>query len=229
VARECASCGKHLGMFHRDAFCADCEEGIDALYPAVEEALADDVLTADEDARLTQTIEAAGFTWSDLRTRRPDVGDHLLIALANDGRLPTVDGSALLVGGGEVVHLVRSAALMSEHAVREWRGRTSGISVPIGHGVRYRTGAIRGHSVVVGTQMVATDSGTLYVTSKRLVFSGAKSTIDIPLAKLVEVNAYSDGVSVHASNRKTAPLFRVASGPPVAAVLSAAAQEVIGG
>ncbi len=228
MARACAKCGAHLGVFHRDVYCGDCEAKIDALLPAVDTALADDVLTADEEAELAAAIELAGFTWDDIRTRRPDLTDALVIGLANDNRLGTVSGSSLLVGAGEVVHLVRPAAVMSEHAVREWRGQTSGISVPIGHGVRLRTGAIRGHSVVVGTQMVATDAGTLYVTSKRLVFSGDKSTIDIPLAKLVEIHAYSDGVLVHASNRKTAPLFRVPSGPVVAAVLSAAVQKVIG-
>lgn len=228
MARACEKCGAHLGLLHRDVYCKDCEAKIDALLPGIDAALADDVLTTDEEAELTGAIHTAGFTWDDIRTRRPDLTDALIIGSANGNRLGTVTGSSLLVGGGEVVHLVRPAAVMSEHAVREWRGRTSGISVPIGHGVRLRSGAIRGHSVVVGTQMVATDVGTLYVTSKRLVFSGNKSTIDIPLAKLVEINAYSDGVSVHASNRKTAPLFRVPSGPVVAAVLSSAVQKVIG-
>ena len=55
-------------------------------------------------------------------------------------------------------------------AVRQYRGGSSGVSIPIGLGMRYRTSSSRGRSVVVGTELVEEDQGQLTITSVRSVF-----------------------------------------------------------
>ena len=45
----------------------------------------------------------------------------------------------------EAVHLEMVGELMKEVVDRQFRGRSSGISFRIAPGVRYRTGAFRGH------------------------------------------------------------------------------------
>jgi hypothetical protein len=101
-----------------------------------------------------------------------------------------------------------------------------GVSFRVAKGVRFRTGAFRARSVVIGTSLVEADRGTLTITSLRTVFSGQRKTLDLPHSKLVNLNVYTDGISFNMSNRQTVPLFRVQNGQVVAAIINAAAQRV---
>jgi hypothetical protein len=47
----------------------------------------------------------------------------------------------------------------------------------------------------------ADDQGTLSVSSSRAVFIGAKKTMEMPYAKLVNLGVFADGVQFHLSNR----------------------------
>jgi hypothetical protein len=81
-------------------------------------------------------------------------------------------------------------------------------------GVRYNVGRVKGRSVVVGTEMQIHDVGLLAVSSKRIVFMGEKRSMEIPLAKLLNLDMFEDGVRIHASNRQNAPLFQLQSNTP---------------
>jgi zinc-ribbon domain len=191
--------------------------------------LADDVLSAAEESRWQAVGDALGVTQADLAL--PELEGllvHLMIARINDGRLPEVaaDQARLMVKRGETVHLETPAALMKEVVDREFRGGSRGVSIPIAKGVRYRTGSFRGKSVVVGSHMETADTGIVSVSSKRVVFLGSRKTVDTPYAKLAGLDAFSDGIRIHASNRQTAPLYRIPiGGEVVAAAIQAAAQR----
>jgi hypothetical protein len=195
----------------------------------VEEALADDVLSKDEEEQLFAWAEAQGITDEDWKKRFRDLLDRMLIASVNDGRLPDVTSQASIVlKAGETAHYVVVASLMKEVTLREFRGGSHGVSMPIVKGVRYRTGSFRGKSVVVGTQLQVADQGGLWVTSLRVVFVGQRKTLDLPYAKLANLNVFTDGVSFNMSNRQTVPLFKVPNGQVVAAIVNAAAQRAMG-
>lgn len=142
--------------------------------------------------------------------------------------LPEVASPHLIVRKGEIVHFETTASLMKEVAVRQYQGGSSGFSIPLGKtGVRYRVAATRGHTVEIGTQLNVADSGLLAVTNKRVVYSGARKTVDIALAKLVNLDAFSDGLIFHVSNRVNAVIFKIAEGSDViAAIVNAAAQRL---
>ena len=197
------------------------------LAEAVRRALHDDVLDEADSARLDQVCRALGTSAEELRRRDPDVFDELVIGQVNDGRLPVVDKPPILTRRGEQVHGVFRADLLHEVAVREFHGGSSGVSVPLGMGVRYRVGAFRGHGEVVGSQLVAGDSGVLAVTSTRTVFSGQHKTLELRHDRLVELQQYVDGLRFNVSGRQTASLFRFAPGssPSVAAALVTAARQ----
>jgi hypothetical protein len=195
----------------------------------VEQALADDILSKDEEERLFAWAEAQGITDQDWKKRFRDLLDRMLIASVNDGRLPDVTSQATIVlKPGETAHYVVVASLMKEVTLREFRGGSHGVSIPIVKGVRYRTGSFRGKSVVVGTQLQVADQGGLWVTSLRVVFVGQRKTLDLPYAKLANLNVFTDGVSFNMSNRQTVPLFKVPNGQVVAAIVNAAAQRAMG-
>ena len=109
----------------------------EALIRLADRALADDVLTEDEEGRFLAIATALGFSDVDLEQRFRDVLDRLLIARVNDGRLPTLQSPSLMLKRGEVAHAETSAALLKEVTVREYRGGYRGVSVRLTKGVRY--------------------------------------------------------------------------------------------
>ncbi|MDQ6803917.1 MAG: hypothetical protein M3065_02870 [Actinomycetota bacterium] len=188
--------------------------------------LDDDVLTDGEEREFLQVATALGYDQATLESRFLDVMQHLLIARINDGRLPIVGAPLAITKPGEAVHLEMPAALMKEVVHRQYRGGGSGISVPIGLGVRVRTGGFRGRSVVVGTSLEPADTGTLSVTSQRILYDGQKKTQESRFDRLVAIEAFNDGVRIAVSNRQNASLYRLSSGPVVAAMINGALQRV---
>jgi len=81
---------------------------------------------------------------------------------------------------------------------------------------------------VVGTELVAEDSGVLALSSQRAVYMGSKNSMEIPYAKLLNIDVFTAGVRLHASNRQRAPLFKMEEGMGnvVAATLNTAVQRL---
>jgi hypothetical protein len=97
--------------------------------------------------------------------------------------LPT---NEIVLGPGEALFFkVTGAALLDARSTGHWEGASSGFSVPVGGGVRYRVGATRGHYVQGEPVLAAIDHGTVYVTNRRVVFTGPKQTREVAFAKLV--------------------------------------------
>jgi hypothetical protein len=76
----------------------------------------------------------------------------------------------------------------------------SSISLPTGvRGVRFRFG---GYTPVRAEQVTALSAGTLFVTSKRLLFSGDARSTTIGLKKIVDGHVYSDCVKIEKNTGK---------------------------
>jgi hypothetical protein len=162
----------------------------------VDQALADDILSDDEQDKLFEFARSLGIDFNEYMNKHPDTQDRVIIAGINAGRLPGAKPPYhILVKPGEEVLLEAYASMLKEVADRAWQGGWSGFSVPITRGVRYRVGQTRGHMQQVGTKMVVTDAGWLSVTSTRIVFSGKTSTREIRYAKLVNLTVFAVGVT----------------------------------
>ena len=59
------------------------------------------------------------------------------------------------------------------------------------------------------------------------MFAGQRKTLDLPYAKLANLNVFGDGVSFNMTNRQTVPLFKVPNGQVAAAIINAAAQRAM--
>jgi hypothetical protein len=190
--------------------------------------LADDILTADEEKQFFTVGETLGYTVESMMSSHPGLASRLVIATVNDGRLAEIPDPQVILKRSEVVHLEVQAELLKEVAVREFRGGSQGVSIPIAKGVRYRVGAMRGRVVTVGSQMTVQDTGTLSVTSQRVAYLGSAKSSEILYTKLMGIEAFTDGIRLQASNRQNALLFRFAqgvSGDAVAATINAAVQR----
>ncbi len=203
------------------------QEKTQAFAAYVRQAVGDDILTPQEEEHVQELVRVLGIDLGRFLQADPDLGRHVMVAEANGGFLPEVQSPRLIRKRGEVVHLEIAATLLKDVAVRQMQGGYSGFSFPIGKtGIRYRVGGYRGHSVVVGTERVPDDQGTLVISSQRAVFIGGRKTVELPYAKLVNLEVFGDGVQFHVSNRQSAPIFQVPAPDVVAAFVHAAAQRL---
>ena len=87
-----------------------------------------------------------------------------------------------------------------------WEGHSQGVSVPLGHGFRYRVGASKGHYVKEGEKPTVIDTGTAIVTDKRAFFTGAKQTREWRWDKCLGITHAADApwTIIAVSNRQKA-------------------------
>ncbi|MDO8531236.1 MAG: hypothetical protein Q7T26_03565 [Dehalococcoidia bacterium] len=187
--------------------------------------LADDVLTQDEENKLSTIAPILGVTQERIEKDFRDLLFRLTIGRMNDGRMPILNKASLLLKKGEVGHIEMVAALLKQVAIREYQGSYSGFSFRIVKGVRYHVGGTKGRSVVVGTEWQTQDQGTLSVTSHRVVFLGSKRSVEMPYKRLLQVEVFSDGIRLHLANRVSTPTFVVENGDVVACAINTAIQR----
>ena len=68
-------------------------------------------------------------------------------------------------------------------------------SIKIMKGVRYRVGSIKPQRVT-SEEWKLIDKGTMYLTSKRVIFLGQSKNLNIKLVKILSFTPYSDGVEL---------------------------------
>ena len=92
-------------------------------------------------------------------------------------------------------------------------GRSSGVSIPIGGGIRYRTGAMKGTFVPGPETQQTIDQGTVLMTTARLIFNGSNRSQEWSFAKWTGAEASSDETNYmfHVSNRQKASGVRINS------------------
>lgn len=198
-----------------------------ALLSAFEKALADEVITVEEENRLAGVAAALALDRNDFELAIGHYEEAVFIARVNDGRLPVLAAPPIMLKRDEVAHLTTSADMMKEVVIREYRGGSQGVSFRIMKGVSYRVGAHRGTMQVIGSRLEVADRGQLVVTSQRAIFTGARRTQEVRLDKLIDMNVYADAIQFHVSNRQNPSLFKVPSGPLIAAAVTAAAQRLV--
>lgn len=194
----------------------------------VDSALADEVLTEEEENRILAVGEALYRTPEVVSQLLAPLRPRLFVAMVNSGRLPTVDSGGVILKKGEIAHLQERASLLKEVVQREYRGSSTGYSFRIMKGVYYRTGAQRGHMVEVGRSWQPEDDGVLVITSHRAVFTGTRRSVEMSYAKLLNMNVFADAIQIHVSNRQKPTTIRVSSGDMVAAAINAAMQRLLG-
>ncbi|HEX9100340.1 MAG TPA: hypothetical protein VF956_12700 [Candidatus Dormibacteraeota bacterium] len=118
--------------------------------------------------------------------------------------------SPLILKAGEQACFATPAGLSRRTRRTRYEGGSQGFSFPIGHtGIRYRVGSFRGHPVQ-WEQLTKLDSGTLVVTNQRLAFVGSLKSVTVPLAKVLHVEAYTDGLAVFHEGREDPDYFQCA-------------------
>jgi len=152
-------------------------------------------ISDEEEERLTAMAKNLGVTLKhDDQTQRL-VDRFRLLARIESGELPSV-AAPIKLQRGEVCHGMLTC---TQHEIRQqtqsYRYSGPSASIKIMKGVRWRIGQVSVQRVTrdVMTQL---DSGTLYITNKRLLFDGGKKNTLITLNKIVNFTVFSDGLRV---------------------------------
>jgi hypothetical protein len=186
--------------------------------------LADGVLTEEEQHQFMVFAQSLGVNLN----QYPAILNRIVIANANAGRFPSAAPPFhIMLKAGEEIYLETYASLLKEVADRAWKGGSSGVSFRVAKGVRLRTGQTKGHFQQVGTKTVVTDSGTLSVTSTRIVFSGKTTTQESRYGDVVNLTVRSDGITLAVSKGREVitHAYTTGMGEMVAAVINAAIHQ----
>lgn len=159
-----------------------------------------------------QNSEAHAGLLEELSRRRETMGqlgfDALYFAAkAETDGLDPVD-SPLLTRRGERAYFVTPARLARMARRTRYVGSSSGFSFPIGRtGIRYRVGSFSGRPIQTES-LQTVDSGSLVVSNQRFAFLGTQKSIAIPLSKIIQVQAYRDGVAVSREGRESVDVYQ---------------------
>ena len=118
--------------------------------------------------------------------------------------------TSLVLKPGEVAAIQVPATLCRHKTRTQFVGGSHGLSVPLGHGFRYRVSSFRGHPVQ-SEVLVRLDTGNLVVTNQRLVFLGAQRDVSVPLAKLLEAEPYSDAIGIARVGKESKDIYLVSN------------------
>lgn len=139
-------------------------------------------IRADLDSELRDALATARVNWKLSKGPLED------IPVLSDVRIPTVRGEICYT----VFECTRSERRTVSKRLR-YAGPTARIR--IAKGIYFRAGDIA-FAPVREEHVVPQDTGTLYLTNKKLLFSGQKKGVKIPLKKIVSFEPYSDGLEV---------------------------------
>ncbi len=131
-----------------------------------------------------------------------------------------VDAEGIALATGESVYLqVGDGELIEERrGAGTFVGRSHGVSIPVatigGRPIRYRVGASKGHFIQGDPAPTVIDTGTVTITSTRVVFQGGAQTRECLFAKLIGVHhdAASGATTFSMSNRNTPVTVRYGPG-----------------
>jgi hypothetical protein len=122
---------------------------------------------------------------------------------------------------GEAAYYSGNANILGAHTTTRRVGGSAGPSFRVARGVWFHTSAFASQPVRQ-TYTAVDDHGVLTVTNKRVIFVGGKHSLAFPLAKILSLTPFVDGVQIDPENR-TAVVFQ--TGNQIAAIVTHRARE----
>jgi len=169
---------------------------------AFEVAGADRRITGAEAKELERIRTHLGLAEGDIGRTGRDFQRLRLLGEIQDGNLPVVTVSGLVLQKNEQPHWSEPGHLIEERVLRRrYEGGSSGVSVRIMRGVTYRVGSHRGH-LVTETGNVPVSSGEFVITNKRVIFKGDRKSFSYQHDKLLGTELFADGVSLAETSGK---------------------------
>jgi hypothetical protein len=185
----------------------------------LDQALADELLTADEDATIARLARLATVDLGELIGTANGLSTRVMVARVNAGRLPTVVKPVTRLRRREVCHLEVRASLMT---TAEGAGAHVDRGINAAKGTRIDYARLVNQLAPLAGGLRAWDDGHLVVTDQRVFFDGNHLAIQVPHRRLIGYTLFKDGLRLRIAGRKAEPIFRVAEPLVVAAVAGGA-------
>jgi hypothetical protein len=194
----------------------------------LDKAVIDEELSLEEQIRLHQLKEILNLRDEDIKEELEKIAELIILREAQNGKLPEIphEGARkhLILMPDEICHCLVNAELYKRVIKRE-RGHYHGLSFRVARGVYYRIGSYTAPKIK--EEIIKVDEGTLGITSKRLVFIGKQTDIEILLEKILNVEVFQDAFTIHRKGRKYPEYFAVDRPKLVAGILHAAAVKAL--
>ena len=190
---------------------------------ALGNAIADSRITAGEDETLRRLQSLLGLSDADLRDDRQQMQRVHMLARVERGDLPNVQAPVAL-DAGERAHWVVQARLAQKLTI------PGPARPPLAH-LRFRIDSNAPFHIdrardglATSEEVLPLDLGMLVVTSRRIIFRGARKALAIPHIKLDAVNVFNDAIRIEAADNEPSQLFLLDDAELTAAILLAAAR-----
>jgi hypothetical protein len=193
------------------------EEAGPLLQRVLKGLMADQRISDDDEAVLKHVCENLGVEMRLDATTKATLDRYKLFWRIENGHFPEIEAP---------VHLYKGEAcyFVAPGRWAEWRSRThtvgyssSGVSFRVMRGVYYRVGASHPHRVTT-EGLEAVDTGSVIITSRRVIFDGDRKNGNWRLASLLGFEAYADGFSLEKASGRN-PVFQITGDAELAAVI----------
>ncbi|MCE5258549.1 MAG: hypothetical protein LLG44_05735 [Chloroflexi bacterium] len=183
---------------------------------AAQKAMADNLLTQEEESALANAATALSLTQNDLVGQDPkQTGPYYRVvkgAVLREllhGNLPkkiAVEGGLpfILQKGETLIWLFPGTGYYEQRTRTHYEGGSSRVSFRVAKGVYYHTSAFRGNPVQT-TELVAIGYGTMGITDKNIYYSCTTKTFRIKLDKIISLTPYSDGIALQRDTQSAKP------------------------
>lgn len=183
----------------------------------------DSRITDEEKKELEALMSYFELSQEDFEFDQATFNKFYTLALIEKGVMPTPQHSGfnIIMKEGEVLHWGCPATLKKQKRVttRVNYGGLTG-SIRIMKGVRYRVGSI-GIAPQTSEVMVDEDTGNFWLTNQRLGFLGSRKNFTMPYNKILSLELYKDGISIHKEGRGTPFIIGLDDVEVPAAIISA--------
>lgn len=153
----------------------------------------DGVVSNEEYEKLKKIQQFLKIPDEDIQGTKQELTRLCLINEIQQGNLPAITASPVILQKSEKTHWVEPGNLLEERVIsRRYEGGSHGVSIRIMKGVSYRVGAHRGH-IVSETGIVPVSSGDFVITNKRAIFSGDRKSFSLRIDKLLDLEMFSNG------------------------------------
>lgn len=121
------------------------------------------------------------------------------IQCIQNGKLPQINTSTVFLSAGEQVHYIERAILITEkNLITGYTGGSTGWSFRVMKGISYRIGKRNG--LPIRENVIEHTKGTLYITSKRIIFVAKKHGFDKKINTISAVMPYTNGIGMQFGN-----------------------------
>lgn len=172
---------------------------------AIETAIADRMMSPTEVSSLRQIAQALSlpdYAMTYLEERIHYFSFLHSLATLPIEQLPATYSSTVNLQRGEIDYFSAFGNMLEERVInRQIVGKSQGVSIRLMKGVSYRVGQSRGQ-IVSQIGMVPISFGELTVTSKRLVFSGDRKSVNAPYDKIINMELFTDGLRFSVTSRQ---------------------------